>query len=311
MDAPVDAKPHPHALHVALERKSLSFVSAMLNGVPNVMTMFLRPEKHGMFFKGRGYSMYCPTISGQDIARYNLKSGPRAIPAGAPPVWFAHDSLPYLSPSTIGSWFDRYPGLRTLVCTGVLPVEHLTHSRSRFPEVYKCEYRPDGSGSYEPEGDEPGTYWQPTRSAEWLESDTLITPSSECIHVARVHNAYAHNVFVFSRPQILPQKRRSYSGNKMVMIPLRSAPFWTPEQRLTDKELLRRLIGFSQRNKHIDNQHLKVALAAQANAHDAKYNSQVQEAAVAGAFYAAMCTPTAAPQPAQRPQCAIPLPRSC
>jgi hypothetical protein len=84
----------------------------------------------------------------------------------------------------------------------------------------------------------------------------------------------------------------------MVMIPLRSAPFWTPEQRLTDKELLRRLIGFSQRNKHIDNQHLKVALAAQANAHDAKYNSQVQEAAVAGAFYAAMCTPTAAPQPA-------------
>lgn len=248
--APMPGSPaHSHPLHVAFERRSLHIAARFLPA--DWSALWLQRAKVDAFRAPLGLpppaATFNPRFEAKDISRYYRDTVPATVAPSLPsPVWFAHDVLHHLSPSTVGSWFDANPHLTALVATAVIPPETCFDLPALRPDLYNFTRR--GSQLiYIPEDDSGGAYVQPADACQWLRGGTLITPKSECLHIHLVHSLYAHHVFLISRPQLLPQTDRVLDMPKLVSIPFMDHPTGSPFSRLTEPGLLTSLVNYSVR----------------------------------------------------------------
>ncbi|KAE8263888.1 hypothetical protein A4X09_0g7111 [Tilletia walkeri] len=244
------ARPHPHPVHVALERRMLHFAGLLLRDSP-WFGLFMRQEKvqhlntSGRVAPPTGY--FNPRLAGKDLARYQATAPPTSLsPRNDTAVWFAHDVLHHLNASTVGQWFDDNPTLEHLVATAVIPPETVWD----LPCVTNDLYRFAVVGEdliYVPERHNGGQYVQPYSARNWLMTDRLVTASGECLHVSLLETNHAHHLFVISRHQLLAENRRVLDMPELSSIPFMAHPFGSPFSRLTTPSLLAALEGYSTR----------------------------------------------------------------
>jgi len=241
---------HPHPVHYALERRSLSLVARVL-ARSDWFALFLSPHKVSYMGETPGCAdpvgYFNPRYVAKDVARYRGTSVPGdAQPFSSAPVWFAHDTLHHLTPSVVGSWFDANPTLQYLVATLVVPPETLWDLPALSPSLYNFERRGDKL-VYVPEGDNGGAYVQQYAARDWLSADRLITPGSECLHVGLLSTNAAHHVLLISRPQVLSDEFRVFDMPDLVEIPFIAHPFGSKYSRLTYPALVAALSAYATR----------------------------------------------------------------
>ncbi|ANS13830.1 replication-associated polyprotein [Fusarium graminearum deltaflexivirus 1] len=249
IDLPVPHAPaHAHPVHYAFENRSLSTVIPMLKG--KWYALFLKTPKVNYLTSGGAtppVGTFNPRYEGKDISRYAGTDVPsEKRPTSDAPVWFMHDTLHHLSPTTVGSWFDRNPKLQYLVATCVIPPETYWDLPTLRPKLYTYTVDKDVL-TYIPEGDQAGHYIQPYSARRWLGTSSIITPRNHCVHVALVSSNCAHHVFVLSRPEVIPQRTRVLDMAPVTMIPWMVHPLGSLFDRITSPNLLTTLVNYATR----------------------------------------------------------------
>jgi hypothetical protein len=240
---------HPHPIHYALELQMLSFVKNLLVGI-NWYALFLNPSKASLFPTPPA-NFYNPRIVAKDINRFRGSFDPDSAPPGSDsPVWFAHDVLHHLTPSEVGSWFDRHPHLEVVFCTLVAPIEAGHRMSSMYPRLYNLRYRRD-QVKYTPEFDAGGAYWQPADAYKWVQAAKIISPLGECLHSGVIHSRFAHHLIAISRSQLYGAAS-SPDIPDLVTVPRWVLPFSSLRARVTSPKLIQKLEDFSSSCEHTD-----------------------------------------------------------
>jgi len=283
---PPMATSHPHPVHYALENQSLNLVSRMLGG--RWHALFLNPAKIN-YLNTLGATaptgFFNPRYDGKDVTRYLGTNIPTMVsPRSSSPVWFAHDVLHHLSPTTVGGWFDSNPSLQYLICTTVIPPETVFGLESQRPALYDFMVEGD-TLTYVPEGDAGGVYTQPYSARRWLSTREIISPANLCLHTALLSTTYAHHVMMISRPLLQPQKTRVLDMADLTVIPWQAHPWSTMEQRLTLPSLDNALIMYATRVSATSIRDLHAKVAAHASETYDKFPASYVRAAVLHAVW--------------------------
>jgi hypothetical protein len=284
--APEFAAPHPHPFHAALEKQMLWWAHGLLSE-DNWLAMFLNPVKVGGTRLPRPAAFFNPRLDGKDFTRYAQSEVPTDLsPVHPSPCWLAHDVLHHLSPSTVGSWFDRNVTLQHLVATAVIPPELLRGWRAIRPSFYDFSVEGD-TLTYVPEGDTTGSYTQPAACVNWLRTSRLVTPAGECLHVSIVHSRFAHHVFLISRGELIPQPSRTFDSHKMAVVPRVAAPTWPERDRLVPLNLFESILKYARRSAASDGPAFQAKLAVDAYSGPKDMPLRYSEAAIMlGRFFA-------------------------
>jgi len=226
-----------------------------------------------------------PRYDGKDVTRYMGTNMPTlASPRSSSPVWFAHDVLHHLSPTTVGGWFDSNPGLQYLICTTVIPPETVFGLESQRPALYDFMVEGD-TLTYVPEGDAGGVYTQPYSARRWLSTREIISPANQCLHTALLSTTYAHHIIMISRPLLQPQRTRVLDMADLTVIPWHAHPWATMEQRLTLPSLDNALIMYATRVSATSIRDLHAKVAAHASETYDKFPASYVRAAVLHAVW--------------------------
>nr|QOE77942.2 polyprotein [Sclerotinia sclerotiorum deltaflexivirus 3] len=284
------ALPHPHAVHYAFENRMLQLAGHAIRNQP-WYALFLKPEKVRRMRNATqlnppvGY--FNPVYDAKDITRYNQTPGgiTRIIqPCSSAPVWFAHDVLHHMTPSSVGEWFDNNPQLNYLFATAVIPPELVLGIAPQNPSLYTFT-ETDGIVTYIPEGHHAGAYTQPSTCAKWLTTNRIVTPQGECLHVAKIDGIRAHNFFVISRPQLLPPKTTILDLPDVAVIPVSAHPLGRLSDRLTDPVLMASLVEYATRVSATNIRDLYAKTAAHAAENYTRYPPGYVRAAVLNAHH--------------------------
>jgi hypothetical protein len=234
---------HVHPIHEALENMHLRVVNDLLRG-KNWYSLWLRSEKESLL-STPPIDRFNPVMVSKDVRRFRSTPSPDTpSPTSKAPIWFAHDVLHNLSPSEVGSWFDRHRGLKYLLATIVAPVESSLNAPSVYPDLYNLSYWWSWI-KYTPEDDEAGSYIQPRDAHRWATSSRLVTPQGECLHMGLLASRYAHHVVLVSRPQVLETPLVVTDFPQLMMVPQWAMPFSSPAARLTSPRIVNKLFDFS------------------------------------------------------------------
>jgi hypothetical protein len=241
---PPGLPPHPHGAHKALERRSVTFANGFLQA-GRWFALWLPVEKRVAFGMPDPAAEWNPRIVAKDLTRFRSSlpaAGPQ--PSSPEPVWFAHDALHHLSPTTVASWFVNNPTLRHALFTTVIPPETLVGEPSRVPALYEFTHEGDDI-RYVPEGHVNGSYLQPLSARDWLRMNALHTSEGEHLHVSILESCYAHHLVLISRVVVMPDVSRVFGTVDVCHAPFWSHPTATPAERLTSRSLLAHLTEYA------------------------------------------------------------------
>jgi hypothetical protein len=253
--APTHEGQHPVA--ASLELASLRFLNTLLNGL-SWYGLFINPDKITGFTVPTG--LYNPKLVAKDVTRFRAcLDNVDAPPRNPAPTWFAHDVLHFLTPSEVGSWFDSNRTLSTLFGTIVAPVEMKYRLGSTCPDLYTLRYHGD-KVKITFEGDSGGAYWQPADSWRWVQSETLITPAGECLHVGLIYTKGPHAIVVVRRGQLYPGMLVAPVSPDLMVVPKWVLPFSPLSARVTLPSLVEKLEDFSSSLDTVEWRHLATKL---------------------------------------------------
>jgi hypothetical protein len=290
---------HAHPVHVALKRRNLWDVSRLLHD-QKWFALWCRREQCDQMERDwhvpQPAGFFNPRYQAKDLSRYkSTPAPPTATPQSSAPVWFADDVLHHLSPSTVGSWFDQNPTLRTLVATSVIPPETAYGLPPQRTDLYTFDIQ-GNSLIYIPEGDVGGHYEQPADAHKWLTATKLVTPANECLHVALLVQQAAHQVVVISRPQFIPDRRRIADMPPLCVVPRYVMPWKSLAERITTPDLVESLVAYAMRVSITSHRDLWAKVAGyQAEMYGRLPTSRVS-AAVQQAYFSRVSTWVATPR---------------
>jgi hypothetical protein len=291
IQTPLDgALSHPHPIHYAFENRMLQLAGMAIRNQP-WFALFLNPAKIRRMRNSiqlnppTGY--FNPTYEGKDITRFNQTPGGATtdhLPVSDSPVWFAHDVLHHMNPSSVGDWFDTNPTLKYLFATAVIPPELVADIAPQNPRLYNFEVH-GSTMTYIPEEHIAGSYYQPVSCARWLTANRIVTPAGECLHVAKIDGIRAHNLFVISRPQLIPDMRTNLDIPGVAVIPQTVHPLGSLNDRLTDPTLMEHLVNYAARATATNLRDLYAKTAAHAAERYGHFPSGYTRAAVLFAIH--------------------------
>jgi hypothetical protein len=245
---------HDHPIHWALETRCLHAVAGLLGA--DWFAVCFRPEKMARLTSG-SYTPPPPTgyynrrLTGKDIRRYRSSPLPTAPIRSPSPVWFLQDTLQYMNPAEIGSWFDTNPTLADLVCTTVIPPELCDSLPPAYPALY--DFSVDGDFfTYIPEGKGSDAYVQPLAGCQWLTTSEIVTPAGLRLSVNLVESKFAHHVLVITRAPLLTEASRSFMSPGLIRVPWRYMPFTPAPARATTWSLWAKLDLYASRQRDTD-----------------------------------------------------------
>jgi len=157
---------HPHAIHKTVELYWLHQAFRSFFSHPTTV-YFMKEDKFNSlpYTSDVHHELVNVSFVPRDYCRY-ANPVERPLPCQTQHSFF-HDSLMFLTPSSVYSFFQHSPSMRSMGATYVTPHETRFDLNSLEPQLYR-HTRMDDQLVYELEGDANGAYVQPFSSRDWL-----------------------------------------------------------------------------------------------------------------------------------------------